>query len=95
MYIFVDLDGTLFDTPRLGADTAALLKEELNISPDIYEAARKELFAMNNKIYSAKLHAKCLAEIANMDEISLVNRFVDLSTTKIPQNMCIVICSNF
>lgn len=78
MYIFVDLDGTLFDTPRLGLDTALFLKEEFGISPDDYEAARRVMFAMNNKIYSAELHARRLAKITKIDESLLVKKFIDL-----------------
>jgi FMN phosphatase YigB (HAD superfamily) len=78
MNIFIDLDGTLFDTPQLGADTAALLQQELGVNPDDYEATRQEMFAMNNKIYSAELHARRLAKRARLDESALVQRFIDL-----------------
>lgn len=78
MNIFVDLDGTLFDTPRLGTDTAVLLQEKLGIDPMAYEAARQEMFGMNNRIYSAELHARRLAKRAHIDEHMLVRTFIDL-----------------
>lgn len=77
-YIFVDLDGTLFNTPQLGIDTANLLQSELAISPDDYELARQEMFKINNKIYSAELHARLLARKVRFDEADLVLKFINL-----------------
>ena len=78
MYIFVDLDGTLFDTYRLGVDTSVLLEKEFHINPETYEVTRQQMFEENNKVYSVRLHAMILAKRAGIDENSLVNRFIAL-----------------
>ena len=77
MQIFVDLDNTLFDTIQLGADTAAFLNTEYGISPDVYEEARREMFADNNKIYSAKMHAEYIVQKTTVPD-SFVSTFLDL-----------------
>ncbi|MBX2866803.1 hypothetical protein KTR10_02530 [Candidatus Kaiserbacteria bacterium] len=73
MQIFIDLDNTLFDTVQLGLDTASLLQKTYDIPPEIYEQARQEMFADNNKIYSAKLHAEYIGQ-----KTEVPNNFVDI-----------------
>ena len=78
MNIYVDLDGTLFDTVRLGKDTSILLSNTFGIAPEEYEEARQEMFRTNNKIYSAELHARILAGLVGKDESELVRYFTKL-----------------